>query len=99
MVRKLFCMPLEKSEIGIRRESTRKTGFSSHDSSKMSEPPQERKFSGEPRSKFRSNCVHHIDDHYGCDPSEAEKAELEPLEDDVEPQEGEQAEQASEEGE
>ena len=28
----------------------------------MSEPPQERKFSNKPRSKFRLNLVHHVDE-------------------------------------
>ena len=92
-------MAFEKTEIGIRRESTWKSVFSSHDPSKMSEPPQKRKFSTRPRSKFRSNRVHQIDDDYGGDPEEAEEAEPDPYKDEGDPQEGKEGEQASEEGE
>ena len=82
--RRLFFMALEKTEIGIRKESTRKSVFSGQDPGKISEPPQERKFSGKPRSKFRSSRVHQIDDDYGEDPYDEEwtreKAEPDPEE-------------------
>ena len=73
--------------------------FTSHDPSKMSEPPQERKFSSTPRTKFRSNQVHQIEDVYGDDPEEAEEVEPDPYEDEYNLQEGEEADQASEDGE
>ena len=65
-------MALEKTEIGIRKESTRKSVFSGQDLGKISEPPQKRKSSGEPRSKFHSSRVHQIDNDYGEDPYDEE---------------------------
>ena len=65
-------MALEKTEIGIRKVPTRKSVFSGQDPSKMSEAPQERKYSSKSRSKFRGNRVHHVDDDYGAYPEEAE---------------------------
>ena len=43
-------MALKKTEIEICRESTRKSVFTGHDPSKISEPPQERKFTADLRS-------------------------------------------------
>ena len=61
-------MALEKTEMKIRKESTRKSVFSGQDPGKMSEPPQDKKFSGKPRSKIRSSRLHQLDDDCGEDP-------------------------------
>ena len=87
-------MALEKTEIGIRKETSRKSAFSSQDPGKILEPHQEKKLSSKPRSKFRSNRVHHVDDVYGWDPEEAEDYAPDPYAEEGDPQEAEQAEQA-----
>ena len=62
----------------------------------MSEHPQERKFSSKPRSKFRGNRVHHVDDDYGEDLEEAEEPVPDFCEEEEDQREAQQEEQASE---
>ena len=59
-------MALEKTVIGILKESTRMLVFSGQDPVKISG-----KFFGKPRSKFRSSRAHQIKDDYGMDSGES----------------------------
>ena len=97
VLRMPFFRALEKTVIGIRKESTRKSVSTSQDPCMMSEPPQEKKFSSQPRSKFRGNRVHQVHEDYGEESEEAEEFDMDPYVEGQDTQKAEQEKQASEE--